>query len=325
MKRFILFLIIFIQACCEVNAQIAPDSGLVAGTSSFTPQFRYGLLGGKFVPYIYNNQTGKYYPLYTAQTNNYYFYPKSHIDSALSSAGGTIAGGAISSLPTVGFNPGSGLTASQWIAAVYYQSQPPTANLTGGATLRITSAATTSVTLNYSYGKQSATANIASATIGGSTAGVTQSATGASGTYAVNVPTNAFASTSYTLTVTTIDNKSASSTTPLGVQNDRFWGRSAISTPDASTITAAAGGGSGLSGSHAGTFTVIASGSNYPFFAHPSRIGTITQIKDGSGLDATSAFTKTVVSVTTVGGYTENYDVWTLNNATAGNYTFTTN
>lgn len=86
MKRFILFLIIFIRACCDVNAQIAPDSGLVAGTTSFTPQFRYSLLGGKLVPYLYNNQTGKYYPLYTAQTTNTYFYNKAQTNTQISNA-----------------------------------------------------------------------------------------------------------------------------------------------------------------------------------------------------------------------------------------------
>lgn len=102
----------------------------------------------------------------------------------------------------------------------------------------------------------------------------------------------------------------------------RYWGYTSNTAANNADILAAAGGGSELSSSKSKTFTVTASGSNRPFFSYVSSSGDLTSINIG-GLESLGAYTKTVVSVTNAQGYTQNYNVYTQNNATSGNVTAT--
>lgn len=227
------------------------------------------------------------------------------------------AGTVVTSTPSVGLSTPT----AQALIDAFYQSQPPTALISGGIPIELTSAATITQPVNYAYGKQTGTQNIASATIGGSTSGITQSASGASGSVSETFTANV--SATYSLVVTTVDSKTASASTTFTFLPKRYWGRCTGTAPSSSEILAAAGGGSNLSASRAGTFTVTASGSNYVFYAMPVSLGAVVSIKDAStNADVTSAFNRTTVSFTNASGYTQNYYVYTSQSATGGNYSF---
>jgi hypothetical protein len=216
--------------------------------------------------------------------------------------------------------PGWPTATAQDFVNGFYQSQPPTATITGGLSMELTAASTASVTINYSYGKQSGTQNIASATINGSLTGITQNANGASGSVTLNVSANV--TTTITIIVTTIDGKTATASTSFTFIPKRYWGYCATTSPSRAEISASAGGGSNLSGSRIGTFTVNPSGINYIFYATPVSQGTATIRDAGTNADVTSAFNQTIISFTNASGYTQNYYVYTSKNATGGVYSF---
>lgn len=247
----------------------------------------------------------------------------------LSDIGGTgsVPGGAITSIPTLGFNPGTSLSPAQWIINTFYASQPPTASLTGGTVYELTTSNQTH-NLSWGYGRQSATAIIVSAVINPGTLNVFGSQPTQPGTITgtQSVTTTANTNTTYTITVTTSDSKTATASTTDTFLPRFYYGRSSSATPNQTIILAVAGGSNPLTASKAQTGLVItASGSNYPFFAYPSSEGAINNIFDVNGFNVTSAFNQTTVSVTNASGYNQNYLVYTLNAATASNYTITTN
>jgi hypothetical protein len=141
-----------------------------------------------------------------------------------SGSGSVIAGGAITSVPTVGFNPGTGLTSDQFIVNSFYQSQPPTAALTGGVILEFRSAQTMNYTLNWSAGRQSATTPLSSIIVAGITQSFSQPSAGnsVSGTQAVSFPTNT--DITYSNVVTTTDGKSATANTTYAFAPQRYFG-----------------------------------------------------------------------------------------------------
>jgi hypothetical protein len=240
--------------------------------------------------------------------------------------GSTINGFTVTSIPTIGLVITTGSPQSV-IYQLFNQSQPPTASLSGGVNLEV-SASSSSGTLNWSYGRQSATATIASAVINPGSLNVFGSQPSQpgtiSGTQSVTIP--ATGSITFTETVTTIDSKIATASTTYNRLPEFYYGRSASATPNQTIILAVAGGSNPLSASKAQTGLVItASGSNYPYFAYPSSEGAINNIFDVNGFNVTSAFNQTTVSVTNASGYVQNYFVYTLNAATSSNYAITTN
>jgi len=252
-----------------------------------------------------------------------YFYSKAQTDSAAAGSS-TITGRTISSLPEIGQVITTG-TPNEVFIQLYGQTQVPTASLSGGTTYELGITAATH-NLSFSYGRQAATATISTAVITPGQLNVysTQPAQpgSVSGTQSVTTPSNT--NRTYTLTVTTSDAKVATATTTDTWLPGRYWGRSSSATPDNTIILAVAGGNQELSSSVAGTFTITASGSNYPFFAYPLSEAALTSIKDVNGFEVISAFNVTTVSVTNVNGYTQNYRVYTLNSTTASNYQITT-
>lgn len=221
-----------------------------------------------------------------------------------------------------GVNPGTNELVA-FLNAVFYPSQPPTASLTGGSVYEMGSPSIPTVTnLFWNYGRQSATDQIASVVINQGVGSVftTQPNAGASVSGTVNVNTTANNNTTYTLTVTTTDGKTTTSSTTVSYLPRKFWGRTTNVSVNAVDLQNAAGGGSQLSNSKSGTYTITASGSNRIFFAYPSNQGDLTSINIG-GLESLGAFTKTIVSYTNFNGYTQNYNVYTSNNETSANVT----
>jgi hypothetical protein len=232
----------------------------------------------------------------------------------IGSSSPVLLAGAITSLPTVGYNPGSNITTAQFITNSFYQTQPPTSGLSGGGNYELHSAGTFASTLNWIGGRQSATNPLATINVAGINQTFTQPSAGAStsGTQGVTVTWNTNAT--YYNTVTTTDSKTATSSTGYAFYPSRYWGRSAITAPTTVILLATAGGSSELTGGKAKSgFTISASGSNYVYYAYPSSFGDLTSILVG-GFESISSFTKTILSVTNASGYVQNYTVYTSNN-----------
>jgi len=152
-----------------------------------------------------------------------------NLSDSLSSAAEIIPAGPISTLPTVGFNPGTNISPGQWIQAVFYQTTPPTATLTGGVSQeRLPTGANLSYSLNWTYGRAATTNTIASAVITGASQtypifGAQPAAPGTiSGSQSVNVPRNT--TSTFTNTVVTTDGKSIAPTTSFSFYDRRYAG-----------------------------------------------------------------------------------------------------
>jgi len=204
------------------------------------------------------------------------------------------------------------------------QANPPSVTLTPASTvLELTAASTGTSTLNYTYTRNTGTPIFTEIKIvgNGQTLYPGFSANGGSGSQSVTYPSNV--TTTYTFTGTT-GSLSASDVATISYSARRYFGRAAGTVPSQSEILAAAGGGSALSASRAGTFVITASGSNYPYFAYPSSLGTLTSIKDASGVEFITAYNTGTLSLTNALGYVQTYRYYVAQNATAGNTTMVT-
>lgn len=149
--------------------------------------------------------------------------------TAIANAKELIPAGPITSLATVGFNPGTNLSSGQWITNTFYQTQPPGAGLTGGATVQRSNTADTR-NLTASIIRNSATALISSAVITAPSQNIplTFAQPSQPGTTNVvqSVTTPANVNTTYTLTVSTNETpaKTAMATQNLNWASNRYWG-----------------------------------------------------------------------------------------------------
>lgn len=238
-----------------------------------------------------------------------------------------ITGGTISTLPFLGQVLPHNIPVDSAFKLLYFGSQPPTATLTGGTVYELTVSNKTH-SLAYNYGRQSATATIATVVINPGSFNVFTSQPAQPGTVSgtQSVTTTANTNTTYTETVTTTDSKTATSSTSDTFLPRFFYFRSPDAVPTQADILAFAGGSNPLQAGHNITAAVIiASGSNYPAFAYLASEGNVTVILDVNGFNVTSAFNATTISLTNSQGYTASYRVYTLNAATSSNYTITTN
>lgn len=226
-----------------------------------------------------------------------------------------VAGGPITSIPTIGTNPGTNLNTPDWIKNTFYASQPPTATLTGGVNIELTSLSTLGYTLNWSASRQSATQPITSIVVAGVTKSFSQPAQPGtvSGTQAVTINTNT--NTTYNNVVTTTDSKTATVNTTFSFSPKRYWFYSNNLIPTSADVVANLGGGNELTTTRIkGTFSVIVSGTNrYVSYAYPSSYGVLNSIII-SGLESIGAFNLNVVSVTNASGFVQNYNVYTTQN-----------
>ncbi len=288
-------LLFYLALLIGVNASAQNTVTLEPGTSPVTPTWRYKAITPDSLNHLWMLWNGKYNRVYTA----------TEVNLKLSALNPTVTGFTVTSLPSIGQVIPTG-TVDETFAALFQQSQPPTASLTGGTTYELASAGTRAVTLNYSYGKQTGTKNIQTVSpdwvnINGNESGITQSTNGASGSFTRIINNNT--SFTFTLTVKTVDNKTATSSTTFSFSPRRYWGRASGAAPTEAEILAVSGGGSALSNSKTGTFVITGSGSNYPFFAYPSSLGTLTSIKDANGLEAFTSYNTGVISLTNASGF----------------------
>lgn len=225
------------------------------------------------------------------------------------SSGGIIPAGPITTIPTVGFNPGTNLGSDSFIIKTFYGAQPPLATLTGGGIFEFTSASTVSATLNWSASRQSATAPISTIVVAGTSQSFSQPSTPGtvSGTQGVTVTTNT--GTTYNNVVTTTDAQTVTASTTFTYRSKYYIGYVATSTPTDANIIAALGGTVG------GTFatTQVTSGvlpapatESYIVFAYPSTFGTATIKIQG----LTVGYYLTTRSLVNASGYSTSYNIY---------------
>lgn len=194
-----------------------------------TVRARRGIINGIYIDTVSANLTYiKNYP--SAQIvvgNTIYLRDSTATKWIVGNGGGAgeLIGGPITSVNDfIGFNPGTGLSVSDWIDSVFYAAQPPTATLTGGGTFELTATTTQSATLNWSSSRQVKTATLASIVVAGisqSFAQPSQPGT-VSGTQGVTVTNNT--DITYSNITTATDGKSATATTTFSFLPKRYFG-----------------------------------------------------------------------------------------------------
>lgn len=233
------------------------------------------------------------------------------------SGGDAILAGPISSLPTIGFNPGENITSGTFITNVFYQSQPPLASLSGGGMYEYTSAGSTGRSLNWTATRQSATFLISSIVVDGVIQTFVQPAQGSSvsGNKTATVSHNT--NTTYSNVVTTTDNKTATATTTFIYQNKIYAGFVSSATPTDGDILNALNGNVGgvFSGSRnqSGSLTAPSS-SKFVVFASPLSYGTPNVVINGLGV----TYNQTTRSFTNASGGIVSYIIAVSPFSTAG-------
>jgi hypothetical protein len=226
----------------------------------------------------------------------------------LASGADTLPGGAFTSLPSVGFNPGSNLTPTQIIKAAYYDSQKPIATLTGGQQVELmVGGANVNYTLNWSAKRQIATHPITSIAVNGINQTFTQpSALGTvNGTYVAPVQRNV--TNTFKNIVTTDDGKADTASTTFTFLPKRYFGWLTTNTPADADLIAAGGE---LTSNYTKTWTQAAPGSSkYLVFAYPASFGVLPHI-DINGFPSIASFNLTTRSVTNASGYTQSYNIY---------------
>ncbi len=261
------------------------------------------------------------------------YYPGAHIivgnteyirDSTgtkwLVSSAGIIPAGAITTIPVVGSNPGSNLSSSDWIINTFYGAQPPTATLSGGATLPYQSTATLSYTLNYTAGRESNTKPISTIVVAGNNESFSQPAQGSSvsGTQNVSVPTNT--NVTFQNIVTTTDGQTAVASVTYAFLPYRYYGFISDTTGigtfgfDDSQITSL---GHELSASKSKSFsTGNPTGTQFLVYAYYSTAGALTQF-DMNGFPSLAAMNSATRNLTTAEGFVGQWIIyWSKNGQT---------
>jgi hypothetical protein len=242
-----------------------------------------------------------------------------------------ITAGAITSVPVVGDNFGKNITAAQFIQAAFFQSQAPTAALSGGTNLELMSSGSNlTKSLSYSITLKTATVSPVTGTL---TSTDSQSYSlgnfTATTTNTQSVALQRNVNTTFTLTATSSDSKSATATTSFKWYPKAYYGYSS-GVPTTTEILAVSGGASYFSAYKASsgsptssTATLLStivpsSGYYHVFYAYPVSFGALTSIYDKAGNGLLSAFTVTTVSLTNSSGYTQDYYVYYSNNTYLG-------
>lgn len=202
-----------------------------------------------------------------------------------------------------------------------FPPQPPTASMTvtfrgstsgGNFTVEKSSSGTDTAIVNWTAVRQGATPEIDSIQVEGVNQSFTQPALGGTAT---GDDTLTFAkNTNKTINLVVYANDlSDSDALTIRYRYSRYWGASA-STP--ATQSDLLSGNSELVESKSKTFTLSPS-NEHIYFAYPTSLGTLSSIKV-NGFETIGAFTQTTASITNASGATENYYIYTSNNALSG-------
>lgn len=225
---------------------------------------------------------------------------------------GKVKPGPITSLPALGYNPNT-TDVAEWINAVFYRSQAPTASLSGGTTLELMEAgAALPFTLNWTAGRLGGTSALATIIVAGNQKTFSQpNAPGTvAGTQAVSVNRNV--TNTFSMTVTTVDNQTTTVTVTINFSPKRYFGWVTTPTPPDFDILATTGE---LSASNAKTWTQAApGGSKFLMYAYPASEGDLTHF-DINGFPSIEAMTLIKRNLTTAAGFTQLYNIYVSKNA----------
>jgi hypothetical protein len=239
------------------------------------------------------------------------------LNSGGSGGDSTIAAGPISSLPTIGFNPGTNINSAKWIVNTFYQSQAPTASISGGTTLEITTAGTQSKTVNWTANRLLATALLDSIVITGpSSQRYTQSfsqpsAPGSvSGSQVVTLTNNT--TNTFTVTVYAHNGQTASASTSWTFQSKYYIGYVSSNAPtDVDLLSATGGTVGGVFATQRQTSGSLSTpgSSSFIVFAYPASFGTTPSNSITIGGFATT-YNLIVRNVVNASGATVSYNVY---------------
>lgn len=220
----------------------------------------------------------------------------------------TVVGGAFTSIPTVGFNPGNNLTPTQIIQAAYYATKAPIATLTGGQQLELmVGGANVNFTLTWSAKRQDARNTISSIVVNGINQSFTQPLPNGTVTGTFVAPVQRNVTNTFRNIVTTNDNKADTASTTFTFLPKRYFGWVTTSTPTDADLIAAGGE---LTTNFTKTWTQAApGGSKYLVFTYPSSFGALGHI-DVNGFPALASFNLTTRTVTNASGYTQSYNIY---------------
>lgn len=281
---------------------IAGDSGILKGTFAGKPP----------MPPQRIRREKKAISAYDTLNHQNWTYDPSVNDWLPDATGGgtvtIIPAGPTTSVPPAGFNPGTNITADEFIKKAFYDSQNPTASLSGGQQIELMAAgAVLPFTLSWSAGRNSATAPIQSVVVAGVSKTFTPPNAGASisGTQAVSVTRNS--NTTYSIVVTTTDGKTTTASTSFPFSPKRYVGWATSATPTDAEIIAAVGGSSEFASNKSKSWILPApGGTKYAFYAYPESFGALTQF-DINKVTSIGAITQTHRAFTNASGYTQNY------------------
>jgi hypothetical protein len=223
-------------------------------------------------------------------------------------------------------NPGTDDLA-KWIETVFYPSVGPSASLSASPSgvLEVGAAGSTSVSLSWTASRAAATEPITGITVNGTNVFTTTPAAGASvsGTLTVTATNNQ--KTTFSMSVKTADNKTASQSTTIEFQSKRYWGFASggddgeVFAPTDAQILALSGSAFGTSAA-VSNLTASPSGRQKLVIAYPSSWGG-NKIIVGVN-DSTGAFEKTTRSFTNASGGTTSYVIYVQRDNTAAGLTF---
>lgn len=321
MKRIVTILLVFVSLATVAQNTHTQSNSMTIEDFKGTVKAEKGVINGRWQdtsaanidPINIKNQPGA--QIVTGNT----IWLRDSTANRWIKAGSYVNGTAITSLPSIGFVPNTN-DVGEWINNVFYQSQPPTATLTGGQTLEYQSVATLNKTLNWTAGRQSATNLISTIVVAGTNETFSQPAQGASisGTQSVSFPANT--DITYQNVVTTDDNKSATASTTFSFLPKRYYGwisdTTGIETSgfDDSKITSL---GNELSASKVKSWsTGNPTGTQFYVYAYYSTAGELTHF-DMNGFPSIDAMNHVTRNFTNALGYTGQWIIyWSKNGQT---------
>lgn len=217
----------------------------------------------------------------------------------------TIPGGIISSLPTIGFNPGSNISVAQWITNVFYASQVPLASLSGGGVFEFTSSSSVLRNLTWTASRQSATQPLSTIVVAGVNQAFSQPAFGGSVGNSFNTSITTNTTTVLNNLVTTTDGKTATASTTFSYSHKYYKGYVLVNNPNDAQIIAT----NGIFASNYNTSGTLSDPVSQSFiiFAFPASFG-IPIIKI-NGLAV--GFNLTTRSFINASGFSTSYNIFT--------------
>ncbi len=227
---------------------------------------------------------------------------------------GSIGGPTTTNNPeTIGFNPGTNISADSFIRKAYYGILPPTATIGGGTTLELRSGGTVSATLSWSAGRQSNTPPLSTIVVASQSQSFSQPSPNGSvsGTQGVSVPANT--TTSYSTVVTDNTGVQTVATTTFTYSGRKYYGwvtdTTGIGTGTQDAVIRALTNQPFATTKSLSVNTGTPTGTQFYVYVYPSSLGALTGfVFNGTpSLEAMSVATRTFTNAL---GYSQTYKLY---------------